>query len=410
MPRRGVGFSGLETKTARLRLPVVSKPAWVTVGPGVGLGYRRNKTAGNWVARLADGKGKYVTRNIGVADDFEEANGRSVLDFWQAQTKARDLAKGDNAVQDVAIMSFGRAVDTYEADLRVRDGDIGNVSRLRSHLSTAMQRKAVALLSTTELRRWRDGLAKKLTPATVNRICSVAKAALNLAADHDERIASRRAWEIGLETIANAQQSRNVILSEAVVRQIVIEARRLGDEFGNLIEVAAVTGARVSQIANIEIQDLLYSGGNTARLSIPVSDKGKGVKAVPRRTVPIGAALAARLRLAAGDRPVTAPLLLKPSGDRWRKSDHYRLFARAVSAAGQDAGEVTIYALRHTSIVRQLLANVPVRIVATSHDTSVSMIERTYSRHIGDHADALIRGAMLDITDTATDKVVPIRA
>jgi hypothetical protein len=46
--------------------------------------------------------------------------------------------------------------------------------------------------------------------------------------------------------------------------------------------------------------------------------------------------------------------------------------------------------------VRQLLAGVPVRVVAVNHDTSVAMIERTYSRHIGDHADALARGAMID--------------
>ena len=41
-------------------------------------------------------------------------------------------------------------------------------------------------------------------------------------------------------------------------------------------------------------------------------------------------------------------------------------------------------------------AGVPVRVVAANHDTSVIMIERTYSRHIGDHADALVRAALLD--------------
>ena len=63
-----------------------------------------------------------------------------------------------------------------------------------------------------------------------------------------------------------------------------------------------------------------------------------------------------------------------------------------------DPAEVTMYALRHSSIVRQLLAGVPVRIVAAGRDTSVAMIERNYSRYITDHADALVRGAMLDLT------------
>jgi len=61
-----------------------------------------------------------------------------------------------------------------------------------------------------------------------------------------------------------------------------------------------------------------------------------------------------------------------------------------------DPSEVTIYALRHSSIVRYLLANVPVRVVATKHDTSIPMIERNYSKYIADHADVLSRRAMLD--------------
>ena len=62
--------------------------------------------------------------------------------------------------------------------------------------------------------------------------------------------------------------------------------------------------------------------------------------------------------------------------------------------------EITIYALRHSNIVRQLLAGVPVRVVAVNHDTSIRMIERTYSRYIGDHADALTRMALLDTSTT----------
>jgi integrase len=404
---RNLRSTGLETRTARLKLPVTRKPVWLTIGPGLGLGYRRNRTEGNWTVRLADGKGGYSIRNIGTADDYAEATGGDVLDFWQAQAKARQLGKGD-AAQEVAILSLGKALDRYEADLRTRSADAGNVSRLRAHLSTAMLRKAVALLTTADLRKWRDALAKKLAASSVNRTTAAFKAALNLAADQDERIASRRAWEIGLATIEGANEARNVILSEAMVRGIIAEARAVSPEFGLLAEVAAVTGARVSQLARIEVQDL-HGDHDVARLSVPVSQKGNGPKAVPRRSVPIGSALAARLRLAAGNRPVTAPLLRKPSGEPWRKSDHSRLFARAAKAAGQDPAEVTLYALRHTSIVRQLLAGVPIRVVAVNHDTSVAMIESAYSRHIGDHSDAVVRAAMLDMVDDATGNVVPIR-
>jgi integrase len=61
------------------------------------------------------------------------------------------------------------------------------------------------------------------------------------------------------------------------------------------------------------------------------------------------------------------------------------------------APNVTPYALRHSSISRQLKKGVPTRIVAAHHDTSVAMIEKNYSRHIiGDPSDALTRATLLD--------------
>ena len=74
-----------------------------------------------------------------------------------------------------------------------------------------------------------------------------------------------------------------------------------------------------------------------------------------------------------------------------------------------DPDEVTLYALRHSSIVRQLLANVPIRIVATLHDTSVKMIERTYSRHIAEHTDALARRALLDVSQPTANNVIAFK-
>lgn len=56
--------------------------------------------------------------------------------------------------------------------------------------------------------------------------------------------------------------------------------------------------------------------------------------------------------------------------------------------------EVTLYALRHSSIVRQILRGVPLRVVAALHDTSVAMIERNYSRYIAGQADAIARAAL----------------
>ena len=406
---RSTRSSTLETRAARLRLPIAKKPVFVKIAPGVGLGYRRNGTAGTWVARVADGKGANWTKAIGNADDFDDSDGTAILDYWQAQERARTLGRGERGTGSAKPLTMKEALDAYEADLRTRGGDVHNVARVRGHLSHALLERVVALLTSRELRRWRDGLAKSLAPATVNRTATALKAALNLVAEHDQRISNRRTWETGLATIPDAQQSRNVILSDAVVRQIVAAAYEQSEQFGLFVEVAAVTGGRPSQLARLEVQDLQANRADP-RLMMPSSRKGGGRKSLLHRPLPIPPALAKRLAVSASGRPAIAPLLMKPSGEPWRKSDHTRLFARAVVVAGQDTAEVTIYALRHSSIVRQLLANVPVRVVAVNHDTSVAMIERTYSRYIGDHSDALARAALLDVTEVGIDKVVPLHA
>jgi len=416
----------LEARGARLKLPAARKPVFAKIGPGLGLGYRRNATAGTWVVRAADGQGGNWTKAIGTADDFAEADGETVLDFWQAQDRARVISRGgrDGDGDEGRPATIAEALDRYEADLKTRGGDTGNVARVRAHLPAVLAGKSVALVTAHDLRAWRDRLAKELAASTVNRTANGLKAALNLIADHDERIPNRRAWENGLASLHDAEGSRNVILPETAVRTIIGKANEHSVEFGLLVEVAAVTGARMSQLARLEVQDL-QDGRTDPRLMMPGSRKGRGKKKIARRPVPIPAGLATKLRGIVKDRPLDAALLIKPapeaqnaSGEEsaallpmpWKKSDHSRRFARTVEATGLDPNEVTINALRHSSIVRQLLAGVPLRVVAVNHDTSVVMIERTYSRHIGDHADALARGALLDTTVAPAGNVQPITA
>jgi len=404
----------LEARGARLKLPVAKKPVFAKIGSGLGLGYRRNATAGTWVVRASDGQGGNWTKAIGTADDFDEADGNTVLDFWQAQDRARAIARvGRNGDEDQGRpATIAEALDRYEADLKTRGGDTGNVARVRAHLPAVLAGRSVALVTAHDLRTWRDRLAKELAASIVNRTANGLKAALNLTTDHDERIPSRRAWENGLASLHDAEQSRNVILPETVIRTIIGKASEHSVEFALLVEVAAVTGARMSQLARLEVQDL-QDGRTDPRLMMPGSRKGRGKKKIARRPVPIPAGLATKLRGIVKDRPLDAALLIKPapeaqnaSGEEpaahapvpWKKSDHSRRFARTAVAAGLNPDEVTINALRHSSIVRQLLAGVPVRVVAVNHDTSIVMIERTYSRYIGDHADALARVALLDTT------------
>jgi hypothetical protein len=389
----------LETRTPRLKLPVAKKPYWVRIGDGVSFGYRRNKTTGAWVARIADGKGGYSTQGIGAADDFAEADGRSVMDFWQAQDAARALAgrKTERSADSGKPATVGQALDRYAADLKIRGGDPCNVSRIRMHLPSTLASKTVALLTVHELRSWRDGLVNKLSPASINRTTCGLKAALNLCADQDERITKRHAWQKGLAAIPGTFKSASVIVSEQNIRKLIASAYRIGDAFGLFVETAAVTGSRPSQLSRVEVGGLL-DGRRDPRLLIPSSHKGRARKESPPVQAPIPMGLAARLRHAAGNRPDGAPLLLDKDGRSWVKWNYQYSFTKAVKLAGLD-DSIGIQALRHSAIVRDLLANVPIRVVAAKCDTSIEMIEATYSKHIADFSDEITRGAMLDVDE-----------
>ena len=94
-----------------------------------------------------------------------------------------------------------------------------------------------------------------------------------------------------------------------------------------------------------------------------------------------------RLKQAAAGRGPGEPLLMMKDGQRWACGRHRILFRKAAETAGLPT-HATMYALRHSAITRALLAGVPVRLVAATFDTSVAMIEKTYSQSIADHGDA----------------------
>jgi integrase len=390
----------LETRTARLKLPVRKKPYSARISPSLRLGYRRNQTAGVWSMIVADGKGGSWMKKFAIADDFEESDGRSVLDFWQAQKQARLVARGghDGESDYGKPATVAEALDSYEKDLAARGGMTSYPRRLRKVLPPALLAKPVALLTAKELSALRDDFGKGLKPASVNRQGTALIAALNHAASLDERITNTKAWKIGLKALPDAHRARNVILDDTTIRKIVAAAYQIGEAFGLLIETLACAGARVSQVARLDVSD--FQGD---RLMMPSSAKGRSVKRYNRIALPIPLSLSIRLKRAAEGRVEDAALLVRPGFDRWISRTLREPFARAVQAAGLDPKVVTPNCLRHSSIVRHLINGVPIRVTAAHHDTSIRMIERTYSRHISDHSETLVRRALLDVglpTDT----------
>src|SRR6516225_5529043 len=90
----------LASRESRGRLKPRGKPYWRLIEEGLHLGYRKPRgrhgkpaAAGKWVVRRYLGTQKYQLEVIGAADDFSDANGKTILSFPQAQQKARQQIK-----------------------------------------------------------------------------------------------------------------------------------------------------------------------------------------------------------------------------------------------------------------------------------------------------------------------------
>ena len=70
--------------------------------------------------------------------------------------------------------------------------------------------------------------------------------------------------------------------------------------------------------------------------------------------------------------------------------------------------DVIPYALRHSSIVRGIKANLPIRLVADLHDTSTAMIERHYAKWISTGLEELAARAIVPLVPGDDAKVIPL--
>jgi integrase len=384
-------------KKPRLKLPVVKRPYFHEIRKGLALGYRRNKGVGSWLVRVADGKGKSWTKAFAIADDNEDANNNTVMSYEQALKKAPGIAGVDEGASlgDKPI-TVAQAIDAYEADLIARNQSPRskyNASMIRKHVKdTAIYQMPVATLKQQALADIRNKLVSSgLEPSSADRIGKCLKAALNLAASHDPRITNTKAWADGWSLLPNSSVARNIILGNprdsAVVVAIIHAAYAADQKLGVFFDVLAETGTRESQMLRLRVRDL-QDDRTDPRLMMPKDRKGKNPKPgwMP---VPISPRLAAILRKACAGRSANEAILDKID----HPEDRFRAIAKIVGGVDPEA---TPYSFRHTSIVRMILKNQPIRVVASLHGTSVAAIERHYSAHITSITDDMTRATLPD--------------
>jgi integrase len=417
----------VQDRSVRARLPVKRDPYWRLITQGFHLGYYRGKLIGTWVARFRQpgGPKNYVMQVLGEADDRVPADGENVLSWGQAYDMAQQWVKLQRDSSDAGLnpkITVAEAVKFYIAYRDNRDSKrAGRLkksdasSRLERHVLTDEHLPQLKLtnLSEHDLRNWQRRLEDQ-KGATKQRLINDLKAALNMAFIENRLALPTRfdaTIKVGLKPVFDGTPSgpparANQVLTDDEVRAIVREAEKLDEDgdFARMVLVLAATGARFSQVSRMLVRDVQPG---RRRLLVPHSRKGGPTKREDHIRVPVGADVIESLVPVIEDRDPGARLLehwrLRQVGPfKWEKVDRgpwksasemTRKWRDVAKAAGQP--EAVPYALRHSSIVRGLAQDLPIRLVAALHDTSVAMIERHYSRWITDRLDNLVATAVV---------------
>lgn len=372
---RKIRNNALESRTGRLKLPVARKPVFARIGPGLSLGYRRNQTAGTWVLKIADGRGGRTTTAIGHADDFDEADGTDFLTFWQAQEKAKLVArKGKDSAQPLTVQA---AADTYLEWLTAKNPRTAadTKGRLEKHFLPKFGSKLISSLTKTMLDGWLAGLvANSPEPEKVrrskdsaNRVLTMVKALLNhTIRDAANGIGDDSAWR-HVRPFQGVAKPREVRFTQEEVERLLAccpdKATR------KLLTGAFLTGARYGELIEARVG---HFDNRSQTLRVNVSKTGA-------RTIVLQSSASEFFTKLTRDRESDEHIFNREDGSRWKRSDQTRPIKEALERAGLP-GEGSIYALRHTYISQAIEGGVPLNIIADNCGTSVRMIEKTSAK------------------------------
>ncbi len=338
----------LDDATARAKLKPSGKPYWRGLGKGTHFGYRKGLTGGKWVVRRYLGNEKYAVETIAEADDCLKADGVNILDFHQAQDRAREIAAKANApASPQGRLTAGDALSAYFERLEHEGSkSLANArGRAKLHIIPKLGNIAVVDLSPDTLSKWLRGLAEKAQDgpdsddalrarrASANRIFTILRAALNQAF-RDGKAASDVAWRT-VKPFREVDAPRLRYFSKDEIRRLINAAQ---GEFRDLVKAALFTGCRYGELTRLRVGDFNPDSGT---IYVGQSKSGKA-----RHVVPTDEGRRFFETLIAG-RSSDALMLAHTDGSAWGTSHQTRPMAEACKAASISGGSFHI--LRHTS-------------------------------------------------------------
>ena len=420
MPRT-VRDAKLENRAARDRLKPGLTMHWRTLVPGkLHIGYRRRQKGkpGVWLVRRYLGLERYKKGTIGLADDYEDADGVRVFNFAQAQAIAQNrkpgTPKGDLTVAD--------AVATYVAWLKVHKATGEGVEqRAALHILPKLGSTKVADLTTDQLNRWRDALAgsaalyrtgngrpqnkrelpktadeKRARKVTANKCVTILKAALNHAFAAD-LVDDDKAWR-RFKPFREVDRARERFLTVEEATRLINAADR-DSGFRDVVHAALITGARYGELCRLKVGDFKHG-----KIMVRVSKTGK-----PRsvRLTEEGKAFFDQLTAGRADDELMLPH--RRLGREWRKSEQCRPMREACLHA--KIKPLGIHAMRHTWASLAVMNGVPLIVVADNlGHADTRMVEKHYGHLTKSYMDEAIAEGAPRFGMVAPSTVVPHKA
>jgi integrase len=424
---RTVRDANLETRTARLRLPIRSEPYWRGLEKGFALGYRRRGKGGTWLARRRPAVGGYAEHKIGTSDDLQDADGVAILNYGQAQKAARawwrvELRREEGHDTRSGPYTIADAVADYMKEFEGRGGrSIYQTRRVaEAHILPALGTVLVGKLTAKKIEEWHRGLAAKPAlarsrpgrkpnhrkadkttdgvrkrRATANRILTVLKAALNHAwkAGH---VASDDAWR-RVKPFKAVDTARVRYLSEAECVRLVNACE---PAFGNLVRGALLTGCRYSELTGMRVADFNADAGV---VTVRESKAGK-----PRHVVLTDEGQHLFTSLTAG-KLGTDPIFVRADGGLWGTSHQLRRM-QEVSEQAKIKPAVSFHVLRHTHGSTLAMSGVPMGVIAQQlGHADTRMTEKHYAHLAPSYVANTIRAHFPKLGITSTETMIPMR-
>jgi integrase len=348
---------------------------------------------GKWKARfraVVTG-GAYRETTLGKADDNRDADGDRILNFTQAQEKARAWFAAVAGVKSTGPYTVGDALDDYLKEFEGKSL-YQTQKRVEVLIRPALGSIELAKLTSEAIKGWHRGrasapsmlrTAKQATMrnvrqadtpeavnrhrSTANRDLTVLRAALNKAFQN-KKVGSDAPWR-AVKPFSNVEGVRLRVLTDDESRRLV-NACQPG--FRCLVQCALFTGARYGDLCKTRVRDF---DPHSQTLFVPLP-KGE------RRHVWLTEEGAEFVRaLTAGRRPDDL-LLHREDGEEWKQSQQARPIEDAAKLAKLD--KVTFHDLRHTYGARLARNKVPMAIIAKAMGHKDERVTRRHYAHMED--------------------------